>query len=497
MPTPLEKIYYLNVGKHGTFQPSGNEQYDTTAADVDQLFDHLEQKGQKKLVIYFHGGLVNANSGMNTAERIVRYVNGNTSSHPVCFVWETGLLETIGQNFDTIGQSAFFKKLLVQLLKIVGKKLGIDLKDFTGAAKGVETLSDEEIEAELMKEHPFASYEVVAGKRSATLNSAELNFDANDTRLREEIQAEVEEQIYANNALIAAAGQEKSPEEARLMKTDETDEESTVREKGIMDLAGLITAAVKITYRVIKRHIQKRDHGFYPTIIEEIFREYYVADLGSWVWGRMKNKGAEMWKEDGFTGDALRWHAGTYFLKKLIEYQQKAGPLQIDLIGHSAGSIAICELIKAVNERGIDLNFRNIVFMAPAARCELFHETVLQEPRRFKDLRSFTMSDDYETKDMLVPVLYPRSLLYFISGVLEENENDAYVLGLQRHITGEKPYNNAQLKAIADFFKEKDRIVYSVTQAPGADGLRAGSQHHGDFDNDGELTLDSIMYLLK
>ena len=33
--------------------------------------------------------------------------------------------------------------------------------------------------------------------------------------------------------------------------------------------------------------------------------------------------------------------------------------------------------------------------------------------------RMFTMTDDAERKDGLLPVVYPRSLLYFVSGLLE------------------------------------------------------------------------------
>ncbi|WP_186774561.1 hypothetical protein [Chitinophaga pinensis] len=37
----------------------------------------------------------------------------------------TGLIETLGQNWQQIASSAFFKKLLVKIIKIAGKSSGL------------------------------------------------------------------------------------------------------------------------------------------------------------------------------------------------------------------------------------------------------------------------------------------------------------------------------------------------------------------------------------
>ncbi|TWV93267.1 hypothetical protein [Chitinophaga pinensis] len=63
--------------------------YDTTAADVDALFADLSNNNQKRLLLYFHGGLVKTSAGMEIAERVLRYTNTKQANvHPVCFVWE-------------------------------------------------------------------------------------------------------------------------------------------------------------------------------------------------------------------------------------------------------------------------------------------------------------------------------------------------------------------------------------------------------------------------
>jgi len=497
----LDKLFYINVGKSGTFSPSGNNEYDTTAADIDKLIAALEAKNQKKLLLYFHGGLVDAASGMEIASRIVSSAGTDGySSYPICLVWETGFKEVLVQNFDTISKSEFFKKILVKIIKVAGNKLGIDIDDSLIGSKGIGSMGDEEILLELQKAAPFEKTFENQGKRSFSIkNASPENIESEayyHNVVLPEVQAELEEEIAGDQKLINLAAAKKPDEEAKLMK-NEIAPMGTNGEKGILTYAKLIGSAIKIAMNVIKRYMKKRDHGFYPTVIEEIFREFYVNDIGTWVWSRMKNKARDMWLEDDFSGNPENWHAGSYFLKKLTEYQDKVGALSIDIVGHSAGSIVTCELIDAVKRSGSSLRFRNIYFMAPACSCELFSRTLLQNQELFKNLLIFTMLDSYESKDRLVPVLYPRSLLYFISGVLEgEKEFDAFILGMQRHIIGNKPYNSdPMLNTISEYLK--DKMIYSVTDANAPIGMRSGSISHGGFDDENETTLESIFYLIK
>ncbi len=83
----LEKKYYVNVGENGTFAKSGN--YYTSAEDVKGIFDFLKEKEVEKLVIYFHGGLVNEENGMGSADFMKNYfADLNSKRHVVSFVWE-------------------------------------------------------------------------------------------------------------------------------------------------------------------------------------------------------------------------------------------------------------------------------------------------------------------------------------------------------------------------------------------------------------------------
>jgi hypothetical protein len=81
---------------------------------------------------------------------------------------------------------------------------------------------------------------------------------------------------------------------------------------------------------------------------------------------------------------------------------------------------------------------RNELFLAPACRLDLFAGSVARKPDRFAHFRMFTMRDENEKRDRLVPFLYPRSLLYLVSGALEDIP-DAALAGLDHHIARAVP----------------------------------------------------------
>lgn len=498
MDEPLSKNHYINVGKKGTFSPGNNPIFNSTPKEIDDLFAELKSSGTSKILLYFHGGLVPAHSGLQTANRIVRYVKSGSDVHPICFVWETGLTKTIYHNLDTIATSKFFKKILIKILKVTGGNLGIEHLESTGGAKGLGGFSDKEIEEELLKDSPFEDYQISEGDKSANVLAAEAQEESDlvMSLLSDQLEAELEEEILSDFTLIELANSEKPGEEQELLNPDvfDSDEEGA---KGIISTAKLIASALKITVAIIKRHLKKRNHDFYPTVIEEALREFYVADIGNWVWGNMKKKAAGMWSESEFQGDYKNWPVGSYFLTKLNDFQKNnQNKVSIDLVGHSAGSIVICELLRKVSEQNISIDFRHLIFMAPAVRCDLFDETVIKNKDKFLTFRCFTMEDEIEKKDRMLKFIYPRSLLYLISGILED-ESDAIILGLQRHIVGNVPYRGDLFDRVIDFLKTEGNLVFAITDDQAEDGLKTGSMSHGGFDDDGEITLESIVHIIK
>jgi len=344
--------------------------------------------------LYFHGGLVNEENAMASAILITQELKDNTDVYPISFIWETGLLETIQQNLGNITSTDLFKKLLEKVIRIAGEKLGIDANTKIGK-RGVGSLSDAEIRLELEQDAPFDSYSVNIAKRSANV------MNSNDRFLQDEIEVSVEEELQSDPAFGKALIETLSPIELSLINKDKIVIIPQPGQRGILSLKKIIQTLVTIIFKVVKRFVAKRDHGFYPTVIEEIFREIYIADIGTTLWGFMKAKAEMMWLDDTGTTD-LEQHAGRYFLRKLKTLSANDANITIDLIGHSAGAIAICYFMREYLEMQINAKVRNIIFMAPACRSDLFAVTIGNNQASFSNFRMFTMSDKYECLDAVI-----------------------------------------------------------------------------------------------
>ena len=100
-PEVLQKlqphVINLNLGRL-----SSEGKFKTREADVDAIFeDHLpawaaQQEGKLPIVFYAHGGLTSEEGGLLTAVEQIEWWKEN-GAYPIHFVWETGLMETLGQ----------------------------------------------------------------------------------------------------------------------------------------------------------------------------------------------------------------------------------------------------------------------------------------------------------------------------------------------------------------------------------------------------------------
>lgn len=474
-----EKDFIINVGPQGTFKPSGS--YHTLPLNIDEIFLKYEKEKVEKITIYFHGGLVNEKNGLETAIKMQKHFI-SIGQTPLCFVWETGLLETVSSNIAKISETKLFGKLIKILVKKLSEKLGFDLADGRGA--GV-AMSDLQIDAALSKRVPFEDYTQTKLQVAGRGADASTNLPDKAEDLEGEFKYEIEADFDLPSIL----------KESKLTIPTSCG----VQSRGIIDTALLIKHIAKIAFQVIKRFVEKRDHDFYPTLIEEFLRELYIAELGAWVWNNMKVKSMDMWKDNaGLSG--TNQYAGRYLFDKLVEYHKKHPELQVNLVGHSAGSIAICNLIRMSSSAYPNLVYNNIIFMAPACRIDLFRDEIVSHQNRFKTFRMFTMTDANEKHDILVPYIYTHSLLYLISGILEDEgkEYDGYILGLERDIKANHPYDTVQ--EILDskgflFASNSFRAVFSQTEDNANEGLKTKSLSHGGFDDDDE-TIRSIKYML-
>lgn len=472
----LNKIFYVNAGKGGTFAESGKTQ--TTPADADGIITYMTEKDIEKLVIYFHGGLVGEKSGLKAAE-VMRGAFDSVADkrHVVTFVWETGPIETIVQNIHDIKDLAgkdFFKEVLKFVIKIVGKRMGLD-----DAAKGGGTyLSDATISEQKMQVAPFEELDkVMDAKGGADTSLAELEEDEKMYEAKLENEA---------RALIQAEGSDElknAPDAA----TDEA--------KG-----GLLTVAKvvgQIAFAVLKRYLNKTHHNFYPTVMEEALKKVYADHIGTWTWKQMKDKAADMFKNNtGLSGNAQ--HVGTYFFNQLNSHAQQrlaAGKkFEIELIGHSAGSIVICHLLDATGKAHPQLKYNHVFFLAPACRVDLFLDKGAPaiETGQVSNFKLFTMKEENEKKDHCVPFVYTHSLLYMISGLFEMPEVDAKILGLHEQFKAQDRYADFDELVKVNTFINNHKLVLSEDILHADTAMRSNSFKHGDFDND-PYTLAAIL----
>ncbi|WP_149243060.1 hypothetical protein [Dyadobacter sp. 32] len=470
----LSKLHYVNVGKHGTFEGSSTPQ-----SDIDALFEYLGKNNKRKVLIHFHGGLVKETDGEETAQRMIATFEG-TDVHVVSFVWETGFGETVIRNLDKISSTALFKKILEIVSRKVGTKLGLNVD----GARGMADMGYPEVREELTKTRPLEDYEPVARGRSNQIKESELYI------IEDEVFQELEEEINTKSE-VAILLETEAPETELFDQQYAID--STQRgERGPITLA-VLKALAAIVVNVIRRYIRKTDHSLYPTIVEEVLRELYLADFGKWMWSGMKAIAEDgMWKSNnGLSGQ--QQHVGTYFWGKLFEYKQKHPDFKLDLCGHSAGSIAVCNLLKNAFIQDKEIPVRYIFLLAPACRTDLFYDEILTKPTRYEHILMYTMTDEGERMNQLLNRVYTHSLLYLVSGLFEQ-ETDMPILGMQRFLTKSNTYADpVMFEKVSAFFNDEN-LISPITLDAALDGFRCSSTTHGDFDND-PLTLASLKHI--
>jgi hypothetical protein len=477
MPDPH---HFVNIGPDGTFKPSGAVR--TTPDDVVAILENIRAVRARKVALHFHGGLVSEAKGMELAGRIVPvYEQGG--AYPITIVWETGLLETVTRNLSTVNQTKLFNKLVDYAIRHAAKWLGASV----GARGPGQLMSLAEVEAARASNAEMEQMDA----RARGPGGVQTDADVEDAE--PEIEAEVQADLEADEELVV------------LLETDGPDRAAIddavlaeVDRDGARGLLSTVTAAkivVRVVARTLKRFTAGRDHGVIPTVVEEVLREAYAAQVGEWIWSGMKRAAAAMWEPNaGPVGESS--HAGTYLLEGLAKLQAEQGDLKIDLIGHSAGSIAIAHMLEAAGERHPEFHVRNLILLAPAASAEVFESGIQGNQDRFDAFRMFTMDDEFECKDHLVPGVYPRSLLYLIAGILD-GPADSPVVGLRRHTAGTAPYDGPPFIQISRFLAvPENRIVLSKTTATAGAGLRTLSTRHGDFDDDTE-TLASLTAIVS
>lgn len=477
---------------------------DHSAKDIDEIIRTIQESNSDRLIIHFHGGLVSKKSALETAERLNPiYSEGG---YPLFFVWESGAWETVRNNLADISKEPIFQELVRKVLEFVLGKLGIQ--------EGVRSISGQQIDPDKIKQQLNAWF--IDPANSAVPYSEWAHHTQGDSRSvistidENEIQLNLEADTDFLNALQSISDVPKNVRSAMNIGNvppSSSKIDAAVRAelapaepdatRGVFSLVKVAMTLAKVVARVIKRFLSSRDHGFYATVVEEILREFYGDIIGQSIfWNQMKKD-----TQDAFGGDP-DLHVGTALLTRLKPVLEKGAFKKIFLIGHSTGGIYISNFLKAVDDMQIESSVQfEVILLAPANTHKLFNETIQNHGNRIRSLRLFGMKDEVERDDGLLGddwkrAIYPSSLLYFVSGLLEY-EVDAPLLGMQRFHNLNSLFNapgypeSDQLRTWLT--QSEDRLVWSKTDD--GKGRCSQARKHGDFDND-EQTLASLVWIV-
>ncbi|HEU4348050.1 MAG TPA: hypothetical protein VFR35_09700, partial [Actinoplanes sp.] len=107
------RLHVVHTGRDGTLAT-------TTEADVREMVDRIAL--QKRVVVHFHGGLVDQDAGFRIA-RSLRPVYEEAGAYPVFFVWSSGVVEIVRGNLREILNESIFKTVRTWVLRYAYGKL--------------------------------------------------------------------------------------------------------------------------------------------------------------------------------------------------------------------------------------------------------------------------------------------------------------------------------------------------------------------------------------
>ena len=418
-------------------------------------------------------------------------------------MWESGLLEILKNNLREIAREPIFQHLrkrfaeflLSRLTQGDAERAHVMLRappQARAVSNSIDTALDSQNEASL-----------ISGDLAALAEVAALTAD-HELRL----QAELERDSVLNEEILKVSSGLRLPHEIerdsvirgpRIVRSTATLMDPTLLNeivdrphscaRGTLSTVKLARTAIEILGRVIRRYAEHRDHGFHATIVEEILRTLYLANAGKLVWDLIKRDTA------GAFGDDPQLYGGTALLHHLMRRFRDGSVSRFTLVGHSTGAIFISEFLDKAREVLPSERF-GVVFLAPASTLDKTWQTLEEHRERISGFRMFSMSDENERADCLIPVVYPYSLLYFVSGVLEE-EADEPILGMQCFLDGQR-YPAASFPTLEQFrsflLHNDGHAVWSVSDlAP--TGFRSEARGHVEFDRD-DATMESVAWIL-
>lgn len=385
-----------------------NINYINVVSGLDSNIDNvmLEAVTKDRIILYFGGGLSSNKYIKEQLGPLLLETTFHTSnvpnSHPIIVQWETGIFEL--DSLKNIANELLGVNNITKIRNWLKRKLGIGVMGFSPAKPKDEV-------ARSMLINVGFTYQDIESDNNTHLSDTEM-----ENRL-EQFFIEDGEDLKEGIESIDASINKDGPKMFMSLKS------------------------IKTLYLILRRFALKTDHGAYTTIVEELLRFSNIATASpQGHWKNVYQTSEVMWKKG----------AGKYFLEKLNAHCESKVDVRIDLVSHSAGSIAICHLIDELAKNQYpNIKIGNILPVAPAVRMNLFEKTIVDNETIFDNFTMYTLCDEAELNDKLFHSIYPHSLLYFVSGIAEEEgKADMSILGMHRYFRadGDEPYLGSRYK---------------------------------------------------
>lgn len=461
------------------------------------------------LVVHLHGGLVDEAEGRTIAARLGQ-VYGGGGGTPLFLLWKTGIRDVVEEAFAAVAREPLFARTLTRLLRhLVPDADGIAAAAATPPVVPIGGDVAEELQRTLAALHALPDGAVdaaVARWNEPGVRAALVADVASDPVVRQQLELVQSEVARPVGALVPA----QSTAGTVLRESAHTlaDPVFVAEVRGVRDESappGAAVAAVDwrvalarlfgghvgvIAARTARRFRDGRDHGWHATLVEETAREFFVGNVGRRAWSIMKEDAVR-----AFDGDETS-AGGSALVAALVGVARATPRRRVVLVAHSAGAIWVTELLSrlatALDAEGLpaDALPLEVVFLAPAVRHDRFVERVVAGVKRPFAFRCFTMRDEAERADALLdaqPWIYPRSMLYLVSGLFEDDHGATPLLGLDRFLDGRHVVpvrDRPPVERVRTWLARPSRSWILTPTDPGAPaGIDSEATDHGDFDS--------------
>lgn len=472
-------------------------------SEFDRLSKQLKAQSEPRLLLHLHGGLVSYSKGCEIARRLDGDIGSDGRNYAALktdgwatgyFVWESSFNESVENNHAELANNGLLRAYILRVAAWISGRLGF------------ESLSPDEPPIEELNSTPDDPATILANVGADAAKVPLVEDLAEDQLADSELGRMLldDPELQAMHSLVESHGLTA----ARPFNLDQSVWDHITARKafptpflktvGVASAAEwvLITRVVRAGLRVVRRILDGRDHGTVCTIVEELARLLFFDTLGAEDWKLMKGDTRDHFAAGG---------AGTRLLDLVRAIGNEKASVRLLVVGHSAGAVFAGHLVCAAAALPDNVSI-DVILLNPAIRMDLAESLFVKSARRLNGIRVFTLPDIREAADDLdgTPFgkIYPRSLLYLISGILEFRPNsmsrsypDAPLLGLQRHLGRNHKFDQLERRSRDSMLRLLgDNLIFAG--ADNGPGKRSDARTHGSIDSDSQ-TIESICHIAR